>query len=126
MMQLNDYQNYCGVREDRKLNAQQMEGVATLIYSEHYDLKLSELLLFFHKLKCGTYGVMYGKIDPIVIMTGLRSFREYRNSVIAEAEVEERKREREEWKKTTMTYAQYITKHKLSNHDDKGAATIGL
>ncbi|MBQ7204634.1 MAG: hypothetical protein IJS04_02220 [Muribaculaceae bacterium] len=64
------------------LNDYQAEFLANTIVNEYYDLKSSELLLFFYQFKCGKYGHFYGTIDPMRITIALDEFYEERNRVI--------------------------------------------
>ncbi|MDR1623954.1 MAG: hypothetical protein LBS04_03170 [Tannerellaceae bacterium] len=41
--------------------------LAGLIRTEYPFLKASEVLLFFHRLKCGRYGRFYGVVDALFI-----------------------------------------------------------
>ncbi|MEG1749421.1 MAG: DUF6633 family protein [Tannerellaceae bacterium] len=96
MAQLRDLYKFAGVKE--KLNLAQMEDLATIIQAEYYYFKASELLLFFYKMKAGTYGTFYGVVDPIVITAALVEFRDYRRQQLElyEREIKQKKRE-EEW-----------------------------
>lgn len=46
---------------------------------EHYHLKLSEWMLFFHKLKAGHFGSFYGAVDGMKIGEALLKFVQWRN-----------------------------------------------
>lgn len=39
--------------------------LSALILTEYPFLKASEILLFFHRLKCGRYGRFYGSVDAL-------------------------------------------------------------
>ena len=68
--QLYDLGEYCGVKE--KLDN---------------FLKVTEVMLFLHRLKSGHYGHFYGAIDPMVIVTALRfNFMRERADAIDERE----------------------------------------
>lgn len=64
------------------LNDYQAEFLANTIVNEHYDLKASELLLFFYQFKVGKYGHFYGVIDPMRITIALDEFCDERDRVI--------------------------------------------
>ena len=64
------------------LNDYQAEFLANTIVNEHYDLKASELLLFFYNFKTGKYGRFYGVVDPMRIMEALGEFKDERDRVI--------------------------------------------
>ena len=64
------------------LNDYQAEFLANTIVNEHYDLKASELLLFFYQFKVGKYGHFYGVIAPMRITIALDEFCDERDRVI--------------------------------------------
>jgi hypothetical protein len=105
--QLYDLSEYCGCKD--KLQGKQLEQCASVIAGEFFYLKVSELMLFFHRFKTGRYGRFYGAVDPLVITTSLRDFIRERNDAYAIHEQEERKaREEEERKgKVLMSYEEY-------------------
>ena len=105
--QLQDLSWYCGVRD--KLNARQLEECAYVIASDFSYLKVSELMLFFHRFKSGRYGKFYGTVDPLVICQALREFVKERNVEIDRIEAEERQRKREEHAKTAVSWEEYCT-----------------
>ena len=105
--QLYDLSEYCGCKD--KLQGKPLEQCASVIAGEFFYLKVSELMLFFHRFKTGRYGRFYGAVDPLVITTSLRDFIRERNDAYAIHEQEERKaREEEERKgKVLMSYEEY-------------------
>lgn len=105
--QLYDLSEYCGCKD--KLQGKPLEQCASVIAAEYFYLKVSELMLFFHRFKSGRYGRFYGAVDPLVITTSLRDFIRERNDAYAIHEQEERKaREEEERKgKVLMSYEEY-------------------
>lgn len=105
--QLYDLSEYCGCKD--KLRGRPLEQCASIIALEYFYLKVSELMLFFHRFKSGRYGRFYGAVDPLVITTSLRDFIRERNDAYAVHEQEKRKaREKEERKgKVLMSYEEY-------------------
>lgn len=96
--QLLDLSEFCGCKN--KLTVRQLEECASMIVSEFYFLKVSELMLFFARFKAGHYGVFYGAVDPMTIMCKLRYFiRDERNAAYVMRENEERERKELEEKK---------------------------
>jgi len=73
------------------LSDYQAEFLANAIATEYYYLKVSEVLLFFYRFKCGKYGHFYGVVDPMRITIALGEFVKERNNFL---EREERARER--------------------------------
>lgn len=119
--QLNDYNNFVGVSEGKKMRPEQLQALADMILNEYYYLKLSEFALFFYRLKGGQYGIMYGTVDPTRIMCGLKQFiREERNTILDKVarEEEERKRveglkgaiSRDEWERMKAERAKALQK----------------
>lgn len=70
----------------------QIEEISTLILSEYYYLRMSELAIFFNRLKLGKYGSFYGAIDPMKITSGLCEFICERNAAIDEYKRAEREK----------------------------------
>ncbi|MBO4550098.1 MAG: hypothetical protein J5733_05150 [Bacteroidaceae bacterium] len=103
--QLQNLSWYCGVRD--KLNSSQLEECAYVIATEFSCLKISELMLFFHRFKSGRYGKFYGSVDPLVICQALREFVKERNNEIDRINNEERRRSLEEHAKTAVSWKEY-------------------
>lgn len=99
--QIHDLSSYCGVRDLEAKAAAQMAGI---IASEYSYLKATEVMLFFHRFKAGMYGQFYGRVDPLIIMEALRNgFMPQRASVIEKLAREEKRLEREQWRKQAAT-----------------------
>ena len=107
-LEINDFLNYVGVKEDNKLVPEKINELSELILARFYYLKLSELLLFFCKLKYGDYGEVYGYVDPMRILKALKSFVEYRNTIISRLEQEEYFKRLEEESKNAVSYSEYL------------------
>ena len=75
--QLYNLSEFCGCKD--KLTGTSLEECAFTIATEFSYLKVTELMLFFHKFKSGSYGKFYGSVDPLVITTALRTFLQERN-----------------------------------------------
>ena len=93
MPQLYDLCEYCGVKE--KLDKEQMKQLARIIATEFSYLKVTEVMLFLHRLKAGCYGHFYGAIDPMVIVTALR--RDFMKERAAAIDRSEHAHARAEW-----------------------------
>lgn len=65
-----------GVKE--KMPVSRQKELSVLILTEYPFLKASEMLLFFHRLKCGRYGRFYGSVDALTITTSLLQFMDER------------------------------------------------
>lgn len=95
--QLVDLSEYCGCKE--KMSVRMLEQCASVIVTEYPYLKVTEYMLFFHRMKAGRYGEFYGSVDPQRITTSLRRFIAERNEMLAAIEQREReKRQAEEMK----------------------------
>jgi len=86
--QLYNLSEYCGCKD--KLQGSPLEDCANVIATDFFYLKVSELMLFFHRFKSGKYGRFYGSVDPLVITTSLRDFLRERAYAIDRHEQEER------------------------------------
>ena len=103
--QLMDISEFCGCRD--KLTEAQLEGTARLVASAYPWLKLTELMLFFHRFKLGVYGRFYGAVDPMVITMGLRDFMADRAALIEAARQRREEQEWEEAKRRAVSYEQW-------------------
>lgn len=112
--QLYNLSEFCGCKE--KLQGTPLEECASVIATEFHYLKVTELMLFFHRFKSGFYGRFYGSIDPLIITTSLRSFLKERVLVYDRHEREERDRRRDEERKNAVTWEEYCRTHDV---DDK-------
>ena len=84
MAQLGNMNDFCGVKQ--KMTIPQMRELAQMLIVEVYYLKVSELMLFFHRFKSGKYGEFFGVVDPQRIMAGLNMFLRERVEEIAQYE----------------------------------------
>lgn len=115
-IELNDYQNFVGVKEDNKAALDVVSELSRMILGRYYFLKLSELMLFFQRLKYGDYGEMYGYVDAVRILRALRSFVVERNVIIERLEQEEREKKRASERKNAISYQEYLArKYKMQN-----------
>lgn len=109
--QLADLGENAGART--KLTEWQLNGLATLVAQEYGYLRLTEIMLFCRKFKCGRFGSFYGSIDPIRIMGSLAVFvntdraEAHRKHEQAEQEAYER-----EYRKKSITYEEYEKNYK--------------
>lgn len=108
MIELNDYQNFVGVKEENKAAMDVVSELSRMIFGRYYYLKLSELMLFFQRLKYGDYGEMYGYVDAVRILRALRSFMVERNVIIERLEQEEREKKRAWEKKNAISYEEHL------------------
>lgn len=107
MAQLFDLGEFCGCRD--KMDAAQAQECARIIKKEFGYLKVSEVMLFFHRCKSGRYGqIFYGSVDPMKITLAMRQhFLPEREREIVRKESEMRKKEEEEHAKTAISLKEY-------------------
>ena len=78
--------------------------------AEYPQLKVTELLLFFHRLKCGRYGRFYGTVDALFIASALLSFMDERRAETSLYKAAAKKKEIAPEKKSgnSITYQEYL------------------
>lgn len=103
---LADLCEYAGARE--KMTGNQIKQVAELIATDFGFLKVTELMLFFRRMKTGCYGTFYGTVDPFIIMNALRKFVDERNDLIAQREEERLKKAIAADKAGVVSYEEYL------------------
>lgn len=92
----------------KNLTEYQQEQLAIIIATEYFWLKVTELMIFFHRFKSGLYGKFYGAIDPLTITCALRYFLADRNYLIGIYEQEERERREAEERKNAISYEEFL------------------
>ena len=107
--QLANLSEYCGARD--KLTGPQIEELAYIISSEFFYLKISEMMLFFHRFKAGRYGRFYGSVDPMVVTIALHEFVRERSNAIDRHDREEALKKIDAGRKNAITYEQYCINH---------------
>ncbi len=71
-VQLENINLFAGVKE--KMPVSRQRELSRILLAEYPYLKVTELLLFFHRLKCGRYGRFYGMVDALTITNSLVQF----------------------------------------------------
>ena len=106
-VQIADMTVYTGARN---LNKRQQEQLADGICAEYHWLKITEVLLFFHRFKMGRYGRFYGSVDPMVVTCALRQFIAERNEILAQYEQQQREKRQREYDRThpVMTREEWL------------------
>ena len=107
--QLYNLSEYCGCKD--KLKGKPLEECASVIASEFHWLKVTELMLFFHRFKSGRYGRFYGSVDPLVITTSLHEFLKERGSAYDRHEHEIQQAKDEESRKNAISWEEYCRKN---------------
>lgn len=88
---LENVNNFAGVKD--KMPVSRQKELAGLFLAEYPYLKVSELLLFFHRLKCGRYGRFYGMVDALFIASALLQFMDERRTETARYKAARKKAE---------------------------------
>lgn len=107
LMQLNDYQNFLGIKEEHKVGVVTLKQVSQMILNRYFFLKLSELLLFMQRLKYGDYVEFYGVVDAAKILKAFKPFLEERGTVIDREQARRRREEYDSYQKKAVTYECY-------------------
>lgn len=109
-MQVENLNSFCGVT--RKMDPFQMEELSTMIFAEYDYLKVSELLIFFHRFKAGRYCELFGSVDPQRVLISLRAFLKERgtekNDIATRRKTERMMKEAEESRKNAVPYSEYL------------------
>ena len=110
-----------GVKE--KMPVSRQKELSRLILVEYPYLKVTELLLFFHRLKCGRYGRFYGMVDALFITSALVQFMEERRAETKRYLAAREKEEKPEKKTVSggISYQEYLLlKEKRQKQDNHG------
>ena len=89
MSQLENLNDFVGV--SNKIQTQTMIELSEMIAVKYHYLKAAEILLFFYNFKMGTYGELYGSVDPLKITSALNKFIFQRFEDIGRIERENKK-----------------------------------
>lgn len=115
-IQIENVNLFAGVKE--KMSVERQKELAGLILTEYAYLKTSELLLFFHRLKCGRYGRFYGAVDALFIASALLLFLDERRKDLARLQADDERRRQAEAAASAasrqaaspgMTYEEYLS-----------------
>ena len=121
MAQLHDLNDYAGVKT--KMDSMQMKNLAHMLITKALYLKASEILLFFHKLKGGDFGVFYGTVDPQKVGENMNEFMKWRSvqldRIIYIETQQELERKRAEWKKNAITREEFDRRQAEKNKKRK-------
>lgn len=94
MLQIFDLNEYAGNKD--KMSGTQAEQCADIIARDFGYLRVTELMLFFQRVKSGKFGKFYGGVDAITLCAMLREWvRTERSRVVEEQEQRHRQAMRE-------------------------------
>ena len=123
-LQLENINSFAGAKE--KMTVARQKELAKLILTEYEYLKVSELLLFFHRLKCGKYGRFYGTVDALFISSALLQFVDERRTDLKRIKAATEKQQQAAQQATpqeskAITYEEYLElkKQKQQKEDSK-------
>lgn len=103
--QLYNLSEFCNCKD--KLTSDIISNCADMIVNEFGYMKVSELLLFFYRLKFGSFGHFYGSIDPMMILSSLKIFSCDRAQIWEKRQMEENLKKLEREKETSITWKEY-------------------
>ena len=125
-IQLENLNKFVGV--SNKMTFEQMQMVSDVILDKTPYLKASEMLVFFHKIKCSDLGDFYGSVDPQKITKALNEFLKWRSlelDKLHQRRREERREEkRREWLENGITREEY-ERRKGENKSNKQETSEG-
>ena len=115
-----DINLFVGVKEKMSVNRQR--ELSRLVLAEYPYLKVTELLLFFHRLKCGRYGRFYGMVDALTVTSALMQFMGERLTETNRYKAARKKEEKpENVSSGGITYEEYLQlKEKQQKQNDHG------
>lgn len=105
MYQIVDFGEYVGARD--KITTTQLRQLCQLIVQQYGWLKLTDLELFFQRMKQGTYGRFYGAFDPQQFMQCFRPFLDERNNILTRKYEREDRERREHQFEGCITIQEY-------------------
>lgn len=109
--QLGEALTFCGIRMDDNdsVRIMQQRQLAAIMAGDWLDMRTSEVMKFFWQFKSGKYGRFYGKIDPMVVTTAMRTFEGEREQALQALEREQRARRRNADKRASgaVTYREW-------------------
>lgn len=86
----------------------QLMQTASTIAAEYGYLKLTEVLLFFHRFNAGQYGKFYGSVSPIQITASLREFLRERDEALWQVDNLRRMAERDEDRLAAVSHEDFL------------------
>ena len=121
--QIVNLSRYCGGNA-KNFSVEALQELSGVIMTEYYYLNAAEMLLFFHRFKCGEYGKFYKSFEPLTIMQALKAFNADRSLLIKQAEKEAEMKQRAEWAKDGISREQFNEIKERAIHRDKEAIAI--
>ena len=91
-IQIYDLVKFCSFED--KIDINQVNDVAVILFTDAPFLKLTEWMMFFYRFKRGEYGEFFGRFDGVKVGVALKEFKSWRRSELDRYSNEER-RERE-------------------------------
>lgn len=113
---LEDLNDFVGARQ--KMELPQQISLSKLVLAVYHYLKVTELQLFFHRLKCGRYGRFFGSVDTLFLTESLLAFIHERGQELHHFVTERREQEQEASRQQAgpcVTYQEYLELKRLKN-----------
>lgn len=119
-IQLENINLFAGVKE--KMPVSRQCELSRLLLAEYPYLKVTELQLFFHRLKCGRYGRFYGMVDALFITSALVQFMDERRTETSRYKAARKEEEKPvEHASQGISYQEYLLlKEKRQKGNDHG------
>ena len=92
---------------DEVISEASLEDFVKDVYADCSWMKVSDFNLFFYFVRRGEFGDRYGAHVTFYLSICLNKFRRKRNEIIAEYEEEEKRKEREESRKGSVSFEQF-------------------
>lgn len=104
------------------------EELSELIYATYSHLSVAEVMLFFVKLKMGTYGVFYGAVTPMKIASALSEFAAEHDRLVASAAAQQATQQHDDNGTTrrNVTYEEYLSIKQRAEAGDTEAQQLLL
>ena len=110
LLQLYDLSEFCGCCY--KITDSQAKQTARLVLLGYGHIKVTELMLFFHRFKLGNYGKFYGAVDPMVILSALKVFiNEDRAGILLQKEQKLREQREALWRGKAISREEYLRRN---------------
>lgn len=114
--QIDDLANFLDCKPP---TAEQRINIADMILDRYYYLKVTELMLFFKKLKFGDYCKFYDKISSVDLLSSLHDFvTYYRTGIIRRHNDKELEAEYKKEKENFISRKNYLLLKQLKNGTD--------
>ena len=109
LYQLIDLAECVGARD--KINRWQLKQLGRSFLQDYGWMKVTDVELYMHRIKCGEYGRFYGTVDSQLILGNMKYFIQERNEIMDEVITREDRERREHMMDGTVTWDEYHEMH---------------